>query len=85
MTVKVELEAELEERLIAQARERGVTVDAYAKELLEAAARRPRPVPKRMTPEELNDFLDRFAITDRKLPVLSDYALTREGMYEDHD
>lgn len=84
MTLKLELPQEIEERLTAQAQIRGIAVEEYAKSVLDRATKS-EGVHHPMDVVRLNKVLDEFAITDRELPHLSDYAVSREGIYEDHD
>jgi hypothetical protein len=82
--VQLELAPEVEERLEKAAAVRGLKPEAYVVELIEAAVSRSLPE-KHLTKEQLQAFLDGMASLGRDLPVLSDYAYTRESFYEDHD
>jgi hypothetical protein len=51
--------------------------------VIENATAVPPQLPK--VDVEMNAALDRLAAMGKGLPVLSDYAMSREGIYEDHD
>jgi hypothetical protein len=82
--VQLELAPDVEERLEKAAAVRGLKPEAYVVELIEAAVTRSLPE-KHLTEEQLQAFLDGMAAFSDKLPVLPDYAYTRESFYEDHD
>lgn len=82
MTVRIELKPEVEASVVAQAQARGLSVAEYVKQLIEdqvGFSERPHD------PQRLEAMLDKLAEMGKDLPPLSDYALTRESIYEDHD
>lgn len=83
MTVRIELTPEVAANLAAQAEAQGLPLEAYVQRLIEdrVALREARKV----SLEEMETALDELAEMGRGLPHLSDYALTRESMYEGHD
>jgi hypothetical protein len=82
MTVKVELKPEVAASIAAQAEARGVSVEDYVQQVIEdQAGRSDRP----HDPQRLEAMLDKLAEMGKGQPRLSDYALTRESFYEDHD
>lgn len=84
MTITVELPPEVEERFLAQARVRGLTLDAYVQEFLARSGQVPAPAPS-LSADELNRLLDEAAdFVPRGLP-LSDYAMSRESIYTRED
>jgi hypothetical protein len=91
--VQVELAPEVEECLNRAAETRGLTPQAYASELISAAvsplssdaAIQRLTAPKRLTKEQMEEFLREMAALGEGLPPLSQYALTRESFYEEHD
>jgi hypothetical protein len=90
MTVTIELPPEIEAGLLAQAQAEGLDVADYVRNLVQkqfaaangtAQSRRPNE----LTPEE---WIIRFkewseSPAHANLPVLSDYAMSRESIYED--
>jgi hypothetical protein len=83
MVVTLELMPEVEQRIIAQAALRGVSLEAYLKGLIEAAALVVEPDDG--TVEEFEADMDAFSEGTEHLPVLPPEAFTREGIYGDHD
>ena len=83
--IHIELRPEVEERLAAEAQERGVEIRAYVESLLEQAVVT-RTVPRRQrTREEMAAFFEAMAVNSEKIPQLPDEAFTRESFYQDHD
>lgn len=83
MTVTLDLKPDVEVRLAAQAREKGVPLDAYLQSVIEDLARTDSTSPAR--PEEIRVSLDALAAMGKGLPRLSSSALTRESIYREHD
>lgn len=83
MTVRLELQREVEEKLTAQARARGVPLDTYLEGVIEDLARAgaSRPV----SPVDIEARLDRLAEMGRDLPHLPSSAFGRGSIYQDHD
>ena len=83
MTVRLELKPDVEANLAAQARVRGVPLDAYLQSVIEGLARteadRPASLP------DLEATLDALAEMGRGLPHLPSSAFRRESIYRDHD
>lgn len=83
MTIQVELNAEIEARLLAEARLQGVTLESVAERLLEEAVAL-RPLAQgNLTVEEFHRMLDALAADSEKLPNLPTGSFTRESFYED--
>lgn len=83
MTVRLELNPEIEAALADQARAKGLSLDAYLKSLIEQhvqAHAANKPDVKRF-----QAALDRLAEMGKNLPHLPSSAFTRESMYQDHD
>jgi hypothetical protein len=81
MSMVIEVPADIEQALLAEARLRGVPVDSLIHDALAAIA---RPVLKRTAGDwdrELEALLDSLP----ELQVLPEGALTRETMYDDQD
>jgi hypothetical protein len=80
MTVTLNLKPGLEAGLTAQARESGMTVEEYLLAVVEGAV---RPLPhKALSAEERAAAFEAWSAGHRSTSVLSDYAVTRESMYE---
>ena len=83
MTITLELPKEIEERLQAQARVRGLSLDAYVQEFL-ARSTSVSPVPA-LSSDEVNRLLDEAADLVPSGPPLSDDAMSRESIYTRED
>ena len=83
MTIRIELNPEIEAQLAAGAQARGVALEKYAESLLrDAIASHPEPE-GRLSVEELHAMLDAIAEGSDNLPNLPTTAFTRESFYED--
>ena len=83
MTIHVELNPEIEARLIAEARAQGLPLEKVAERLLqEALASRSVPLGK-LTVEELHAMLSALAEGSEALPNLRTETFTRASFYED--
>jgi len=83
MALILQLDHELEEKLSAEARARGLSLDEYVRTLLE---QRIKPeVHRELTLQEFENILDSLAEFSDRIPDLPPEALTREGIYQDHD
>ena len=83
MTVRLEIKPEIEATLAAQARARGIPLDAYLQVVIEELAQT-----KPVSPPALQDLratLDALAEMGRGLPPLPSSAFSRESIYRDHD
>lgn len=67
--------------LAAQAKERGIPLDAYVLGLIEQAA--PSPLKRERTVEEFHAWLEEFTQYSAKMPLLSGEAISRGAIYED--
>jgi hypothetical protein len=76
----LELTPEVEQRIMAQAALRGVSLEAYLKGLIEAAL---LVDPDDETLEEFEADMDAFSEGTEHLPVLPPEAFSREGIYAD--
>ena len=86
MTVTLELKPEVEERIIAAAKSRGLSVEDYIQQELEAKVRTPEH-PEQMPSEEWlrkwNEWLSSHDYI--KAPPLSDEAISRESIYRERE
>jgi hypothetical protein len=85
MTIKVELDPELEARLEAEARAQGLSSEEVAKRILDEALAS-RITPKgNLTVKELHEMLHAIAEGSENLPDIPTSAFARESFYEDRD
>jgi hypothetical protein len=84
MTVRLELKPEIEARLAAQARARGIPLSAYLQNVLEDLACG-EAGPAVSSLQDLRATLDALAEMGRDLPHLPSSAFSRESIYRDHD
>ena len=83
MTVRLELEPEIEALLTSQAHDRGVPLDKHLQNLIEEfahATARPETDTK-----GIRAALDRLAEMGKNLPHLPSSAFSRENIYLDHN
>ena len=78
MSVTIQLDAAVEAELKRQAAEQGSDFEAYAANLLEGAAASIRI-------EKWERSIKKLHSLTKDAPILSEEALTREGIYADHD
>jgi hypothetical protein len=83
VTVKLALPPEIEAHAVAQAAARGVSVETYLQGVLTQLLQ-PSPATA-LTESEFEAGLDALAEGSDHLPVLSDEAVSRDGIYHDHD
>ena len=83
MRITVELNPELEARLEAQAKARGLRTPAYIQQLVEQAAQ--TNTPSRASQQEFKSMLDRLARKSPDVIHLRDETFSREMIYLDHD
>lgn len=72
------------DELAAKAKARGLSVEAYAEEILSQEVTRLKVTPKLHTPEEIRSWIDSLAQFSDKIPPLPE-VITREWIYQDHD
>jgi hypothetical protein len=86
MTVTLELKPEVEERIIAEAKARGLSVEDYIQQELEASVASPQ-TSEQMPYEEwlrlFNEFMNSHDYI--KAPPLSDEAISRESIYRERE
>lgn len=86
MTVTLELKPEVEERIIAEAKARGLSVEDYIQQELEAKVRtaeRPKQMPYEEWLREFNEWVNSHDYI--KAPPLSDEAISRETIYRERE
>jgi hypothetical protein len=83
MTVTLNLKPELEAGLVARAEASGMTVEEYLLSVVEGAV---LPAMQKALPaEERAAAFEAWSASHRPTPVLSDYAVSRDGIYEGRD
>jgi hypothetical protein len=80
MTVTLNLKPELEAGLFAQAQASGMTLEEYLVSVVEGAVL--QTMQKPLSAEERAAAFEAWSAGNRPTPPLSDYAVSREGMYE---
>jgi hypothetical protein len=78
MTVTLNLKPEVEAGLFAQARASGMTVEEYLLSMVEGVVLPATTLP----PEQRAAAFEAWSANHRATPPLSDYAVSREAMYE---
>lgn len=83
MTVTLKLKPEVEAELLTQAQASGMTLEEYLLSMVEGAV-----LPKTqeiLSPEQRAAAFEAWSAGHRPTPPLSDYAVSRESMYEGRD
>ncbi|MGB8770587.1 MAG: hypothetical protein WCC92_13280 [Candidatus Korobacteraceae bacterium] len=83
MTVTLNLKPEIEAELLAQAQSRGLTIEEYLLSVVEGTVL--PATQKALSAEERATAFEAWSASHRPTPPLSDYAVSREGMYEGRD
>lgn len=88
MAILLELEPEIESRLMAQAAAQGTSVEALLKTLVESLVRTsPQPTPLTLSPTERAERFINWAKSHSRIkaPLLTDEAISRESIYTRED
>lgn len=87
MTVTLELKPAVEERIVAEAKARGLSVENYVLNVLEKETTNGEAsFASTATPEEWKTALLKWVNTERPAhPVLLDEAISRESIYRERD
>jgi hypothetical protein len=80
MTVTLHLAPEVEAGLVAQAQASGMTVEEYLLSVVKSAVL--TPALKELSAEERAAAFEAWSAGHRHTALLSDYAVSREGIYE---
>ena len=83
MTVTLNLKPELEAGIFAQAQASGMTVEAYLLSVVEGAVH--TAIDQKLSAEERAAAFEAWSIGHRTTPPLSDYAVSRDAIYEGRD
>ncbi len=84
MTIRVELNPEMERQLAAEALARGIALEVYAQRLLWEAIASRSTVHTRASQEEFRAFLDALASKAPNVPQLRSETFSREMIYGEH-
>ena len=81
----MEIKVKIPDEIGAQARARGISVDAYIEEILsQRVGARPQPVPQPRTPAEIRAWLDSLAQFSDRIRHLTE-NISRELIYHEHN
>jgi len=80
MTVTLKLRPEVEAGLLAQAQASGMSVEEYVVSVVEGTVL--PGAQNRLSPEDRATAFEAWSAGHRPTPPLSDYAVSREAMYE---
>ena len=83
MTIQIELNPEMMERLAAEAEAQGIALEEYAERLLREAIATHAEPHGQLSVGELHAMLAGIAEGSEKLPKVPTSAFTRESFYED--
>lgn len=85
MTVTLELKPEVEERMRAEAKAAGLSIEDYIQRKLEGKSTEPDPneLPFEEWLQRFNDWMSSHAYI--KAPSLSDEAMSRESIYRERE
>jgi len=83
MTIQIELNPEIMERLAAEAAAHGIASEEYAERLLRHAIATHAQPQGQLSVAELHAMLNAIAEGSEKLPKVPTSAFTRESFYED--
>ncbi len=85
MTITLELPPEMENRLLTQAKLRGLSLDVYLMEILSLSVAADA-LPTKLSPNEANRLLDGAAdLVPAGIAPLSDHAMGRDSIYTHED
>jgi hypothetical protein len=84
MTIRVELNPEMERQLAAEALARGIALELYAQRLLQEAIAARSKGRARASQEEFRAFLDALASKAPNVPQLRTETFSREMIYGEH-
>lgn len=83
MTVTLNLKPEVEAGLLAQAKGAGMSLEEYLLSMVEGIML--PAMPRIPSPEQRAAAFEAWSASHRATPPLSDYAVSREAMYEGRD
>jgi len=81
----MEIKVKIPDEIAAQAKERGISIDAYVEEILsQRVGARPQAVARPRTPAEIRAWLDSLAQFSDRIPPLP-ANISREWIYQEHN
>ena len=83
MTIRLEINPEIEASLHAQAAAKGIPLDTYLQDAIEDLARAPAAPAANL--EEFRSMLDTLAEMGKSLPHVPSAGFSRESICQDHD
>lgn len=83
MTVTLHLSPAIEAGIVARAHASGMTVEEYVLSIVESTVLTPSE--KKLSAEERASAFEAWSARHRHTVLLSDYAVSREGIYEGRD
>jgi hypothetical protein len=83
MTLTLNLKPEFEAGLFAQGQASGMTVEEFVQSVVEDAVL--PTMPKTLSAEERAAAFEAWSVGHRSTPPLSDYAVSRDAIYEGRD
>jgi len=83
MTITLKLKPEVEAGLLSQAKANGMTLEEYLLSMVEGAVL--RKTQETLTAEQRAAAFEAWSAAHRLTPPLSDWAVSRESMYEGRD
>jgi hypothetical protein len=84
MTIRVELDPEMERQLAAEALARGMALELYVQRLLQEAMASRSRLHARASHEDFRAFLDALASKAPNVPQLRTESFSREMIYGEH-
>jgi hypothetical protein len=85
VTIKIELNPEIEAQLAAEAQAHGLELEEYAQRLLQEAVGSAQKQRSRASQEEFRGFLDALASKAPNVPQLRAETFSRGMIYGEHD
>jgi hypothetical protein len=85
VTIKIELNPEIEAQLAAEAQAHGLELEEYAQRLLQEAVGSTQKQRSRASQEEFRGFLDALASKTPNVPQLRAETFSRGMIYGEHD
>lgn len=87
MTITLKLKPEIEQQLLNHAAAKGLAVETFLEQLIEAQLIQPQSPSEELSDEEWKSVLDSFINSPSFVgkPLLSDEAISRESLYTRED
>jgi hypothetical protein len=85
MSIMLEVQSEVASRIQTRARERGVSVDVYLRDLIDQKGTEPERSNQLSSQERVRLSREWASSHDTNTPLLSDDAISRNNIYTDRD